>query len=240
MGHSDLNNKDAFDVKVESVNVHPEFSMKPYPVNDIAILKLSTKLEIDDKVTPICLPEGNTNNQNVRIFLRDFKLLQPRNRTNILLQCKIILTKNLRNMLTNACYVQTPIYKRGTVAGWGATETRPSSDVLMELDLDIIPEETCEREFKKVVHNFNLTSTRICARAELHRDGCRGDSGGPLMHVTEAATYDVIGITSFGNKNCDSSSPGVYTRVSSYLDWIGNTVEDTLLQSNPELNSIGS
>jgi secreted trypsin-like serine protease len=101
----------------------------------------------------------------------------------------------------------------------------------MELDLDIVPEDTCEREFQKVIPNFNLTTTKICARAELHRDGCGGDSGGPLMHLTKNAIYDVIGITSFGNKACDSSSPGVYTRVSSYLDWIANTVEDTLLKS---------
>ncbi len=135
---------------------------------------------------------------------------------------------------------QTSVYKRGTIAGWGATETSSSSDDLRELDLDIIPDESCEREFRRVFQDFSLMSTKICARAELNRDGCRGDSGSPLMHVSEAATYEVIGITSFGNKACDSSSPGVYTRVTSYLDWIGSTVEDTLLQSNPELNSVGS
>jgi len=77
LGHSDLNNQEAFDVKVDKVIVHPEFSMKPYPVNDIAILKLSTKLDLDDIVRPICLPEELSNNQNVRMFAsaRDLNLL---------------------------------------------------------------------------------------------------------------------------------------------------------------------
>ncbi len=68
LGHSNLHNEEAFDVKVESIVVHPEFKIKPFPVNDIAILKLSTKIDINDKVTPICLPEVIPINQNVIFY----------------------------------------------------------------------------------------------------------------------------------------------------------------------------
>jgi transmembrane serine protease 3 len=40
--------------------------------------------------------------------------------------------------------------------------------------------------------------------------------------------YEAIGITSFGVSACDSSLPGIYTRVTSFLDWIHQTVEETL------------
>lgn len=65
-------------------------------------------------------------------------------------------------------------------------------------------------------------------------DTCQGDSGGPLL-----VTYEpdgkieegfpdldiVVGITSFGeDKDCgESDLPGVYTRISSFTDWIERT-----------------
>lgn len=47
--------------------------------------------------------------------------------------------------------------------------------------------------------------------------------------------YQIIGITSFGDFGCGSkNSFGVYTRVSSYLDWIENIVwpEEVSLRAN--------
>lgn len=52
-----------------------------------------------------------------------------------------------------------------------------------------------------------------------------GDSGGPLIQ-TMNEWKTVIGLTSFGPANCDSNViPGVYTRVSSYIEWIKGVVE---------------
>lgn len=53
------------------------------------------------------------------------------------------------------------------------------------------------------------------------------DSGGPLQLSktvnTDFKYYEIIGITSFG-RFCASGTPGVYTRVSSYIDWIESNV----------------
>lgn len=55
-----------------------------------------------------------------------------------------------------------------------------------------------------------------------------GDSGGPLMSegVPGADRTTLIGIVSFGPRSCGVSSfPGVYTRVSVYIDWILDKIQ---------------
>lgn len=55
---------------------------------------------------------------------------------------------------------------------------------------------------------------------------CNGDGGGPLV-VYEGGAPIVAGIISWGissSGNCSASYPMVTTRVSSYLDWIANTM----------------
>lgn len=60
------------------------------------------------------------------------------------------------------------------------------------------------------------------------RDTCTGDSGGPLQISSEdeACVAQIIGITSFGI-GCGSTTPGIYTRVSEYIDWIEGIVWPT-------------
>lgn len=50
----------------------------------------------------------------------------------------------------------------------------------------------------------------------------QGDSGGPLQfsnNVGGRRRPTIVGITSFG-QYCAGPSPGIYTRVSAYLNWI--------------------
>ena len=55
--------------------------------------------------------------------------------------------------------------------------------------------------------------------------------------------YEAVGIVSFGSIKCDSSTPGVYTRVSEFLPWIkdimfGQAKNDTALIENGNIESI--
>ena len=54
-------------------------------------------------------------------------------------------------------------------------------------------------------------------------------SGGPLMRLDlEELKIEAIGVTSFGNSGCDSSTPGFYTNNFNYIPWI----KDFMLKSS--------
>ncbi|XP_070510033.1 serine protease easter-like [Chironomus tepperi] len=115
------------------------------------------------------------------------------------------------------------------VAGFGKTENSTASDVKQRLDLDGIDNSQCERHYQP--KNVNITSKQICAGGEEGRDSCNGDSGGPLMRYgnfpnSKYPYYLLVGIVSFGPKKCGTKdAPGVYTRVSEYIDWINSNID---------------
>ena len=56
----------------------------------------------------------------------------------------------------------------------------------------------------------------------------QGDSGGPLIARNGTfSPYSLVGVVSFGagHGKCDKGIPGVYTRVTNYLDWIKENLD---------------
>lgn len=103
-------------------------------------------------------------------------------------------------------------------SGWGKITDSATSvtDFLRYIEAPIMGNSACNRYFLG-----NVKSNNICIRTkETHKSTCNGDSGGPLAVVDEEGPVQV-GLTSFGIAlGCEVGFPGVFTRVTSFLDWI--------------------
>ena len=112
------------------------------------------------------------------------------------------------------------------VTGWGSTEAwepgrarsdaRRLPDHLRAVDLPIVDNATCAE-----VYPGRITAGQVCAGyAQGTMDSCQGDSGGPLVVPGGPTGWTQVGVVSFGRGCAQPGAYGVYTRVSSYIDWI--------------------
>ncbi|CAL8093657.1 unnamed protein product [Orchesella dallaii] len=106
------------------------------------------------------------------------------------------------------------------VAGWGktcASNSCPQSSTLLKTTLQVISNAQCTRMLQGTAAP-QITQKMVCAWDSSGRDACFGDSGGPLVVRDNYGQTYQIGIVSFGI-GC-GQYPGIYTRVSSYVNWI--------------------
>ncbi|XP_050712127.1 phenoloxidase-activating factor 3-like isoform X4 [Eriocheir sinensis] len=164
---------------VEGIINHPEYDLllKYY---DIALLKLSTKANLTERVLPACLPTDPS---------------------------------------------QDLVGHELTVIGWGHTQFghRVLSRILQKVNVPVVDQLECQFKYPDYLGRDTpkgILKDQLCA-GKTGRDSCKGDSGGPIIDQKERGgsrcEHTVEGIVSFG-RGCGEL--GVYTRVSSYLDWI--------------------
>jgi secreted trypsin-like serine protease len=106
-------------------------------------------------------------------------------------------------------------------SGWGTLFYYATSlpDYLQYVTLNITTDTYCHEAF---LPNESIYPGMMCAtdnQGDTTRDSCQGDSGGPLTVKNSTGNFHVVGIVSWGI-GCASGFPGVYTRVSDYLQWI--------------------
>ncbi|XP_071954226.1 serine protease 27-like [Antedon mediterranea] len=116
------------------------------------------------------------------------------------------------------CYSDTK-FEPGTqcyVAGWGVSGDGSLPSILQYTNVPLVDIEECRRNLS----GSTVTDNMICAgHPEGGKDSCQGDSGGPLMCVN-GSTWHLVGITSWGYGCAEPNFPGVYTRVSQFVDFI--------------------
>ena len=94
-----------------------------------------------------------------------------------------------------------------------------SQKTLQEVDLKIYSDAECTQR-----HNGNTSGAyHICGGVDEGGKGqCSGDSGGPLL--SKDGTVQ-LGIVSWSVKPCTIAPyPGVYCKVSHYVDWINSHI----------------
>jgi len=108
-----------------------------------------------------------------------------------------------------------------TVTGWGDLHAGgPGTQHLQEVDLPIISNAQCAYYLSSYPGNAHIQSKQICAGVEEGgKDACQGDSGGPLVCKRDGV-WKLVGVVSWGYGCANRLTPGVYTRVSEYIDWI--------------------
>ncbi|XP_021025129.1 plasma kallikrein [Mus caroli] len=109
------------------------------------------------------------------------------------------------------------IYTNCWVTGWGYTkEQGETQNILQKATIPLVPNEECQKKYRDYVINKQM----ICAGyKEGGTDACKGDSGGPLV-CKHSGRWQLVGITSWGEGCARKDQPGVYTKVSEYMDWI--------------------
>ncbi|KAH9369136.1 hypothetical protein HPB48_018885 [Haemaphysalis longicornis] len=108
------------------------------------------------------------------------------------------------------------------IVGWGATKFNGAgSSVLRQAQIPVWDETKCSSAYAQ---HLPISNSQLCAGdVNATMDSCQGDSGGPLL-LPHQRRYYVIGIVSSGKDCATPGFPGIYTRVSSYLDWLRNAM----------------
>ncbi|XP_071526051.1 trypsin-1-like isoform X2 [Panulirus ornatus] len=113
-----------------------------------------------------------------------------------------------------------------TVTGWGSiVEDGPQTTKLYEVTVPVISNLECETKYSADA----ITDQMLCAGLdEGGKDSCQGDSGGPLFTPGDGSQSHMIqiGVVSWGEGCAQPNFPGVYARLSKFLNWIDEKTND--------------
>ncbi|KAM7244069.1 hypothetical protein CapIbe_004677 [Capra ibex] len=168
--------------RAKHIVMHEDFDTLSYD-SDIALIQLSSALEFNSVVRPVCLPHS----------------LEP------LFSSEICV-----------------------VTGWGSVSKDGGlASRLQQIQVPVLEREVCERTYYSA-HPGGISEKMICAgfAASGGKDVGQGDSGGPLVCKHEKGPFVLYGIVSWGAGCAQPRKPGVFARVSVFLDWIQSKIKD--------------
>nr|ADA61200.1 serine protease [Sinohyriopsis cumingii] len=170
----------------------------------------------------------NTRDPNQRLYLIRKVILHPGyNVTSLKDDIALIITQEpieYNDHTRPACLPDASHhYRVGDVCylpGWGSTLTTGDDEVLNQVDMPILDDSVCSRQFRDF-----LSDTEICAGYETGiKEFCPSDLGSPLMCKDSNGIWYIQGLASSGVDCHITRYPGVYEDLSMYSDWIKQTM----------------
>ncbi|MFN2125351.1 MAG: trypsin-like serine protease [Candidatus Promineifilaceae bacterium] len=120
-----------------------------------------------------------------------------------------------------------------TVTGWGNQIAQPDPGgydypaTLQQVEVPIVSNEECNTAYGDPDSQV-ITENMLCA-GYIYKggyDSCYGDSGGPLViQMPESEEWQLAGLVSWGYGCAYPGSPGVYTRISEFTNWVTEFIE---------------
>jgi len=124
-----------------------------------------------------------------------------------------------------------------SVAGWGFTETRETSNDLKSISSKIWSEPNCRRNVAlkdyQLLENPVWENPFYCFGQTRRGNVCDRDTGAPLSCERSDGQFEVVGVLTSIPRDCwgpdfymDAlGNPSLFTRVSPFLKWIKETIE---------------
>uniref|UniRef100_A0A8C6NDD5 Urokinase-type plasminogen activator n=1 Tax=Melopsittacus undulatus TaxID=13146 RepID=A0A8C6NDD5_MELUD len=118
---------------------------------------------------------------------------------------------------------------RCEIAGYGKQEFYDIyAQRLMSATVNLISQRQCKHEY---YDSIRVTDNMVCAGDPMwESDACKGDSGGPMVCEYDGRMM-LYGIVSWGDGCAKKNNPGVYTRVTRYLNWIDSNMNAVIAKS---------
>ncbi|XP_073709791.1 vitamin K-dependent protein C-like [Misgurnus anguillicaudatus] len=149
----------------------------------------------------------------------------PITRHNDIALLQLLGPATFSNYILPACLpshdlAEQVLHRNGTltiVTGWGKKNETDHrySDTLNFIEIPLVDTKECSKHMMN-----NLTQNMLCAGVLGQvKDACEVDSGGPMMTLFHD-TWFLLGLVSWGEGCGHRDKLGIYTKVSSYLDWI--------------------
>jgi secreted trypsin-like serine protease len=118
---------------------------------------------------------------------------------------------------TTAMNAKITKLKNYTLYGWGVDQNGVEATFLRTAK---IPNQ--DAAAKKSMSKLGYSSTTMLAAGQyikserIYAGACNGDSGGPLTTVVDGVEV-IIGVTSWGMRECDLGKPSIFSRVTYFL-----------------------
>ncbi|KAK6467848.1 serine protease 33-like [Huso huso] len=121
------------------------------------------------------------------------------------------------------------------VTGWGNIQegvSLPSPSILQQVMVPLVDSVVCD-----TLAQPPILPDMICAGyLGGGKDSCQGDSGGPLVCPSPDGSWTLAGIVSWGVGCAKPNQLGVYSRVTSFLPWI----QETLMLTNQTMAGLST